>query len=251
MSETAHPDIEQPAGELERYEPPVPITLFGTSDPTVALARMSELARSLVDVVRDRKLAVRISGREHLTAEAWTTLGGMLGVVPVVEWTRKLEDGTGWEARVEARTLDGRLVGAAESMCSRSETTWSKRDEYALRSMAQTRAISRALRAPLGQIVVLAGYEPAGADEIPPDEPAPAEPVDKGRIPPELRPDREQSDELRELLTRLHQLDSGTDWPARARSIAGVPSDMVTRTIAALVLDQLRATAAELEEPAS
>jgi hypothetical protein len=63
----------------------------------------------------------------------------MLGVVPVVEWTRPLEDGAGWEARVQAFTLDGRLVGADESMCSRSESHWRTRDEFALRSMAQTR----------------------------------------------------------------------------------------------------------------
>src|SRR5262245_45799989 len=112
-------------------------TLFGTSDPTVALARMAKIASALVDVVRDRGLVVGINGRDHLTAEAWTTLGGMLGVVPVVAWTRRLEDGSGWEARVEARTLDGRIVGAAESMCTRAESTWSRRDEYALRSMAQ------------------------------------------------------------------------------------------------------------------
>lgn len=83
--------------------------------------------------------------------------------------------------------MDGRVVGAAESMCTRSEKEWGPnpsrgkpRDEFALRSMAQTRAIGRALRAPLGQIVVLAGYEPAGAEEMPPaavvDAPPP-EPV--------------------------------------------------------------------------
>ena len=120
-----------------------------------------------------------IGGHEHLTAEAWTTLGGMLGVVPVVVWTQPNETGDGYLARVEARTLDGRVVGAAESECSRAERTWEKRDAYALRSMAQTRAIGSALRGPLGQIVVLAGYEPAGAEEMPaePDrrrEPDPA-----------------------------------------------------------------------------
>jgi hypothetical protein len=160
-------------GELVNLEsevetvPAAPLTLFGTSDPCLALERMSDLARVLVDVVRDRKLFARIGGREHRTAEAWTTLGGMLGVVPVVVWTRPNETGDGYLARVEARTLDGRVVGAAESECTRAEANWEKRDAFALRSMAQTRAIGRALRAPLGQIVVLAGYEPAGAEELP------------------------------------------------------------------------------------
>jgi hypothetical protein len=77
----------------------------------------------------------------------------MLGVFPVCVWTRPLErDGQqfGWEARVEARTRSGELVGAAESQCTRDENTWAKRDDYALRSMAQTRATSKALRQPLG-----------------------------------------------------------------------------------------------------
>ena len=138
---------------------PAPITLFGTSDPKVALQRMSDVATALVDVIKDRKLYARISGHEHITAEGWTTLGGMLGVVPVVVWTKPNETGDGYLARVEARTLDGRVVGAAESECSRAERKWKTAEPYAIRSMAQTSAIGRALRAPLGQIVVLAGYE--------------------------------------------------------------------------------------------
>ena len=104
--------------------PPAPITLFGTSDPRIALERMSEVATVLVDVIKDRKLFARISGHEHITAEGWTTLGGMLGVVPVVVWTKPNETDDGYLARVEARTLDGRVVGAAESECSRAERRW-------------------------------------------------------------------------------------------------------------------------------
>jgi hypothetical protein len=88
----------------------------------------------------------------------------MLGVFPVVVWTKPLENG--WEARVEARTLAGDLVGAAEAECRRDEPTWAKRADYALRSMAQTRATSRALRGPLGFIVVLAGYSATAAEEM-------------------------------------------------------------------------------------
>ena len=165
------PDDEIVEGELlpDVYETPPPITLFGTTDPKVALERMSDVAGALVDVIKDRKLFARISGHEHITAEGWTTLGGMLGIVPVVVWTRPNETGDGYVARVEARTLDGRVVGAAESECSRAERRWKTADPFAIRSMAQTRAIGRALRAPLGQIVVLAGYEARRREEIPAD----------------------------------------------------------------------------------
>lgn len=101
---------------------------------------MSELARALVDVVREQKLSVKIQGREHLRVEAWTTLGGMLGIVPVVVWTKPNETGDGFVARVEAhRVLDDRIVGAAEAECSRVEKVWQDRYPYSLRSMAQTR----------------------------------------------------------------------------------------------------------------
>jgi hypothetical protein len=222
----------------ETAAPVAPVTLFGTSDPSVALERMSEVAKALVDVVRAQKLAVRISGREHLAVEAWTTLGGMLGVVPICEWSRPLEDGTGWEARVEARTLDGRTVGAAESMCTRAEATWAKRDEYALRGMAQTRAVSRALRSPLGQIVVLAGYEPASAEEIP------EEAVKPPTAP--VQPTAEQKDEIETLLRTLEHADPDTDWRGRCRELAGVPWRMLTRSGAAVLIERLQGELAGL-----
>jgi hypothetical protein len=222
--------------EVYTEPPPAPITLFGTADPELALKRMREIAAVLVDVIKDRKLYARISGHEHITAEGWTTLGGMLGVVPVVEWTRPLEEGNGWEARVEAKTLDGRVVGAAESMCSRTENTWKTRDDYALRSMAQTRAIGRALRAPLGQIVVLAGYEPASAEEIPRSEPE----TPGGPIPDTAKPTQGQLDEIRALLRSLDGIDPDTDWKQRSRELAGVPGNKLTRGGAGYLIDQLR-----------
>jgi hypothetical protein len=191
-------------------------------------------------VIEAKKLYATISGRRHITAEGWTTLGGMLGVVPVVCWTRPNETGDGYVARVEARTLDGRVVGAAESECSRVESKWKNRDPYAIRSMAQTRAIGRALRAPLGQIVVLAGYEPAGAEEIPsePDEPHAKKPGSPA-APVNMTP--EQSAEIAVLLRTLDGIDPGTDWKARCVEITGTPARMLTRTGAVILIEKLRA----------
>jgi hypothetical protein len=236
--------------EADETMPTPPLaSLFGTSDPRLAMERMSDLAGVLVDVVKDRKLAVRINGRDFLTAEAWTTLGGMVGVVPIVEWTRPNESGDGYVARVEARTLDGRIVGAAECECSRAESKWKNRDAFALRSMASTRAVSRALRAPLGMIVVLAGYEPASSDEMPiVDGSVTPEPESPGPLPPEAQPTAEQKDDLREAVTRLRMLDPETDWSARCREIAGCPFDLLTRAGAAILLDKLVSIIRELEE---
>ncbi len=75
-------------------------------------------------------------------------------------------DGYDWEARVEVRTVSGEVVGSAEAMCARSEETWSKRDDQALRSMAETRAESRAYRRAIGWIIHMAGYSPTPAEEM-------------------------------------------------------------------------------------
>lgn len=154
-----------PAVTQADHAPAIPTNLFNAATPEQVLEHATAQARVLKDVIVKQGLSSNIQGREHVNVEGWTTLGAMLGVFPVVEWTRKLDDG-GWEARVVATTRDGAIVGAAEAMCSRSEKTWAKRDDYALRSMAQTRATSKALRLPLGFVMQLAGYNPTPLEEM-------------------------------------------------------------------------------------
>lgn len=141
------------------------LNLFGGASPVEVVHQTTLVADALADVLKKKRLFAAIQGKNYVTVEGWTLLGSMLGVFPVCVWTKELEDG--WEARVEARTRDGAVVGAAEAECRRSEKTWSSRDSYALRSMAQTRATSKALRQPLGFVVKLAGYEATPSDEMP------------------------------------------------------------------------------------
>ena len=166
-----HEAIDAAARPLAVVDTPQPITatgLFGTSDPVEVIAKATRIADALKAVVVAKKLVANIQGKEYLTVEAWTTLGSMLGVYPFTEWSRKLPEGKGWEARVVVRTRDGVDIAAAEAMCTRDERSWKNRDDYALRSMAMTRAVSKALRLPLGFIAVLSGFQPLPADEVPP-----------------------------------------------------------------------------------
>ena len=160
--------VDGTALELVPSQEPQPVTLFRTDDPEEVVERASKVAAALKKVITGQKLATRISGREHVRVEGWQTLGTMLGVTAVCTWTRKVGDDEsgGWEARVEARTLDGRVIGAAEAECLRAESKWKNRDSYALRSMAQTRATSKALRSVLSFVVTLAGYDPTPAEEM-------------------------------------------------------------------------------------
>lgn len=140
-----------------------------SSDPAQMVAQAQAQATVLADIINNRNLYTMISGKKHVSVEGWTTLGAMLGVFPVVVWTKELVDDDGkqlgWEARVEARTLAGQVVGAADAECRRTERTWRSRDSYAIRSMAQTRATSKALRLPLGFIMAIAGYEATPTEE--------------------------------------------------------------------------------------
>jgi len=157
-------EIDEPGKELVPVQGAPPATLFRTDDPVEIIAMATRVADALSDVLKQKKLTTRIGQKDHVNVEGWTLCGTMLGVFPVVEWTRQLENG--WEARVEARTRDGHVVGSAEAECRRTENRWKTADDYAIRSMAQTRAISKALRAPLGFIVVLAGYDATPEEEM-------------------------------------------------------------------------------------
>ena len=147
------------------------VNLFGDATPSAVIERATEAANALSAVIEQKSLYTVIQQRKHVNVEGWTLLGSMLGVFPVIEWTRKTDDG--WEARATAQTRSGEIIGAAEAMCSRGERTWKNRDDYALRSMAQTRAVSKALRHPLGFIMTLAGFEATPDSEIPTDDPEP------------------------------------------------------------------------------
>ncbi len=170
---TTEPDVidDDPGTDLDVRQPPG--TLFRTDDPTEIVARATATADALMNAVRahdagkpkEKRLISVISGKEFPKVEAWTLLGTMLGVFPVVVWTREITGG--WEARVEAHTLSGAVVGAAEAICENTEQNWKGRPSNALKSMAQTRATSKALRGPLGFVMTLAGLEATPAEEIP------------------------------------------------------------------------------------
>jgi hypothetical protein len=155
------PNIDTVTGELVPTETR---NLFRTDDPTEVLAAAKTVAEALKGALKTGGMVIRIRDSEHVRIEGWQTLGSMLGVTPYVVWSRPIEGG--WEARAEARAQDGRPVGAGEAMCSRGEKTWKGRDDYAIRSMAQTRAMSKALSGPLRFIITLAGYSGTPAEEL-------------------------------------------------------------------------------------
>lgn len=141
-----------------------PASIFRTDDPVEVLEKAQTIAKALAPVIREAGLVSKISGKEYLKVEAWQTLGQQVGVTGVITSTTRIEGG--WEARCEARTLDGRVIGAAESMCLKEEERWKDSEDFEIRSMAQTRAMSRALASPLRFIPTLAGMGGTPAEEM-------------------------------------------------------------------------------------
>ena len=152
--------------------------------PQAVLTRAGELASSLSMLIARQKLYIvvgrdRDTGEErrHVEVGGWQAAGAMFGALggePLhaeTEWSRRVDHDelVIYESRAVIRTLDGQIVGSAESMCSSAERNWRTADEYAIRGMAETRAESRAWRRALGWVVKLAGYDSTPAEEMPVD----------------------------------------------------------------------------------
>jgi hypothetical protein len=160
-------EIQPQEAELMPVASAPPASLFRTDDPVEVLKKAKAVADALAPVIKEAGLVASIQGKDYLKVEAWQTLGQQVGVTPVVVSTKRLTDPEeGWEARCEARTLDGRTIGAADSMCLRNEDRWKDSDDFEIRSMAQTRAMSRALASVLRFIPTLAGMAGTPAEEM-------------------------------------------------------------------------------------
>lgn len=143
------------------------IEIFGVTKPAEIVGKATEIANSLAPIIEKRHLYNAIKGKKFVRAEGWTCMGAMLGVFPFVEWSRKLTDEPiAYESRVVIKTMSGAVISAAEAICSAAEGNWKGRDEYAVKSMSQTRATGKAFRLPFAWILVLAGFEPTPAEEM-------------------------------------------------------------------------------------
>lgn len=147
-------------------------------------------------------------------------------------------DGYDWEACVEIRTPDGTVVGRAEAMCSRAEETWSKRDDFAVRSMAETRAESRAFRRAIGWIVHMAGYSPTPAEEM---GHTPGEPMGAPAAAPAWT--LPASDELTQVVRGAIGYLLGDDPQARGGHVDEVMGKLTADTDGTLVAAVARAVA--------
>lgn len=146
-----------------------PMSLYASTEPASVVDRATSVAKSLVPIIDQQKLFVDIQGRKYVKAEGWIAMTAMLNVFPRVIYCKRLErEGEiTYEARVELTNMaTGVVVGAGEAMASNAEKKPWGRDEFSVKSMAQTRAVGKAARLSFSWIMALAGYEPCAAEEM-------------------------------------------------------------------------------------
>lgn len=194
----------EPGGEIVQAVPvdaatTAPSNLFNTDDPVEVIEKAASVADALKDVIVQRNLYVNVQGKPHVQVEGWQLLGSMLGVSAVCTDTEPVDGG--FKATVEARTMDGRVVGRADALCTKHEKRgpWKNADDYARLSMAQTRATSKALKAPLGFVISLAGYATTPAEEMTFADAEPVEAAKPAADPVTAKRAREIADEIEAL----------------------------------------------------
>lgn len=165
--------VNETTGEIVAVNTDDRKLVFGTQDPERIIERATEVANRLKDIVEKAKLYNMIPSkqgpRKYVRAEGWTAMIAMLGVFPSSVYCHRLDrtkDEIAYEAKIILKHLSGHQLGAGEAICSSNEKNWAGRDEYAIKSMAQTRAVGKACRLSFSWIMALAGYEATPAEEM-------------------------------------------------------------------------------------
>lgn len=128
---------------------------------------MVKMAETLRNYIAKQKLYTEIKGKAYAHVDAWQFAGFLTGLMPRIESVESI--GTGaivkWKA-VAHIYKDEKHVSTGIAICSSAESNKKGFDEYAILSMAQTRAIGKAYRNLIGWIIKLAGYESTPTEEM-------------------------------------------------------------------------------------
>lgn len=203
-------------------------TLVLEGDPEQQLEFARKAAKALMSVVGQKPKKVVINGKQFLEFGDWQTLARFFGATVATDWTKPImRDGKviGYEAK-SVVMHKGEIISSAEGMCTIDEAKWSNRDEYAVRSMAQTRTGAKALRNAFGWVAELAGYSGTPAEEMDgivgrTDEPFPS--TNKRPAPAPVDPVTERKTRVVVMMKRL-----GHDLMAMDKALAAATIKDVT-----------------------
>lgn len=144
-------------------------------------ADVIEAGKLLQSFIKQQKLSTQVQGKEFVNVEGWQYAGSLFG------WNTKAEQCLNisndqeikYQAKVVALNHEGQEVGAGFGICSNKESGKKFYQEFAIASMAQTRAVGKAYRNSLAFLMRLAGFEATPSEEMEysgnmPAAPAPA-----------------------------------------------------------------------------
>lgn len=132
-------------------------------------AETLDLAKDLKQFIEANRLTTQVQGKDFVNVEGWQYAGSRLGIVPIVEHVINVgnADEMKYQAKVTLFDLKhGVTIGAGFAVCSNKESGKKFYQEFAIMSMAQTRATGKAFRNVLAWIIRAAGYEPTPAEEM-------------------------------------------------------------------------------------
>jgi hypothetical protein len=144
------------------------LTIKGNYD-IAAPSQMATMAKILQKHIAVQGLSTNIMGKQYTNVEGWQFAGGLMGYLPRVVKVENISVGNEkkWRADVELiRIKDDKVMGTGSAICSNLENKKKTFDEYAIMSMAQTRAIGKAYRNLIGWVMKMAGYEATPSEEI-------------------------------------------------------------------------------------
>ena len=130
---------------------------------------MLKLSTELSQLIKEKGLSSNIQGKQFVNVEGWQFAGASLGLMPIITSTQDLSNETSikYMATCEVRNITtGAVVATGIALCSNAEKTKRYFDEYAILSMAQTRAIGKAYRNLLAWLMKAAGFEATPAEEM-------------------------------------------------------------------------------------
>lgn len=122
------------------------------------------------DYVESAELVIKKKdGTTYLKAEGWLYLAMLKGLVPSVETEAYRDMEGGLAVKATCKLFDketGRLISQSDMYADKSEDFLENLPDYAVYGMAETRAISRAVRNVYGYILKGIGYESTPAIEM-------------------------------------------------------------------------------------
>lgn len=134
-----------------------------------SLANTKKLAVELTKFINDNKLSANIAGKQYVMVEGWQFAGSQLNLTAIVDDSENASTDTETKYKAKAEVIHiptGTLISRGFAMCSNKEAKKKSFDEYAVASMAQTRAIGKAYRNNLSWLMKLAGFEGTPVEEI-------------------------------------------------------------------------------------